>query len=369
MRYYIIAGEKSGDLYGADLAKAIFQKDPKAKIRGIGGVQMQCTGVVLFQHYQSIAMMGFRFIRYFFRFFRLYKKCQQDILAFQPHAIILIDFAGFNLRMARFAKKNCIKTCYYISPKIWAWHRRRIKNIQRDVDHMFTILPFEKAFYAQYHYPVAYIGHPLVHNIEHFQPMTDFFSKHQLDPKKKIIAFLPGSRWQEVQAVLPILVKIISHFPAYQFCIAAVDSLPIALYQKITRGYNVKILVEQSYTLLSHAHAAVVTSGTATLETLLFDVPQILVYKTYAFTYFLARCFLKIKYIGLVNILAQDNIVTELIQKDLCPTYVCFHLKKILTQAYRQKQRHHYTKVKAQLQTTQPPAQYAARLLMQYLQT
>ncbi len=369
MRYYIIAGEKSGDLYGADLAKAIFQKDPEAKIRGIGGSHMKYAGVILSQHYQAIAMMGFRFIRYFFRFFRLYKKCQKDILQFQPQVVILIDFAGFNLRMARFAKKNHIKTCYYISPKIWAWHRKRVQNIQRDVDHMFSILPFEKDFYAQFYYHVDYIGHPLVPKIEQFQPMADFFTRYHLDPQKKIIAFLPGSRLQEVQSVLPILVQIIPHFPTYQFCVAAVDSLPLALYQKIIRGYNVKIIVEQSYSLLAHAHAAVVTSGTAILETLLFDVPQILVYKTNVLTYFLARYFLKIKYIGLANILVQDNIVAELIQQDFHVQNLLFHLKKILEKDYRKKQRHYYAQIKAQLKTTQEPTQYGAHLLMQYLQT
>ena len=261
MKYYIIAGEKSGDLHASNLIKALKKKDSNASFRVWGGDMMEEAGAEIVTHYREMAFMGFlEVIKNLPRILGFIKKCKADILKTQPDVIILVDYAGFNMRIAKFAKKKGFRTFYYISPKIWAWNQGRAKNIKKFVDKMFVILPFEKEFYQKYAYSVDYVGNPLFDAIDNFEKQSNFYQKNKLNPNQKIIALLPGSRKQEVLKILPVLLETSKQFTEYQFVIAGVNNLEESLYQK-AKEQNFHIIFNQTYDLLQHAHAAIVNFG------------------------------------------------------------------------------------------------------------
>ena len=322
MKYYIIAGEASGDLHGANLMKALYQEDTKAEIRFWGGDLMQSVGGTLVKHYKELAFMGF--IEVLFNLKTILNNitfAKQDILEFQPDVLIFIDYPGFNLRIAKWAKTLNIKTHYYISPQIWAWKENRIKDIKRDVDQMYVILPFEKEFYEnKHHYPVHFVGHPLIDAI-HNQPKVDataFRKENQLN-EQPIIAILPGSRKQEITKMLSVMLSVAHDFPDYQFVIAGAPSQEFSFYEKFITNNNIKFISNKTYSLLQIATAALVTSGTATLETALFKVPEVVCYKGSWASYQIAKRIITLKYISLVNLIMDKEVVTELIQDD-CTT-------------------------------------------------
>jgi len=319
MRYYIIAGEASGDLHGSNLMKAIFEINSNANIRFWGGDLMQKVGGTLVKHYKDLAFMGFAEVLMNVRtIFKNISFCKEDILQFKPDALILIDYPGFNMRIADFAKKNGIKVYYYISPQIWAWKENRIKKIKRDVDEMFVILPFEKDFYEQkHHFQVKFVGHPLIDAIANRTQVDEVsFKKEYGLSQKPIIALLPGSRKQEIKKMLSIMLKMAPKFENYQFVIAGAPSQNYSFYKPFLKSSNVKFLSNKTYDLLSISYAAIVTSGTATLETALFKVPEIVCYKTSWISYQIGKQLVKLKFISLVNLIMDKEVVTELIQDD-----------------------------------------------------
>jgi lipid-A-disaccharide synthase len=314
MKYYIIAGEASGDLHGSNLIKQLKQQDPSADIRFWGGDLMQQAGGTLVKHYKDLAFMGFIEVVMNLRtVLRNMEFCKKDIEAWQPDVLVLIDYAGFNLRIAEWAKPLGYKIIFYISPQVWAWKENRVKKIKRSVDKMLCILPFEQDFYKKWEYEVEYVGHPLIEVIkaakeESIVPLSD----------KPIIAILPGSRLQEVSVKLPIMLTMAKHFPEYQFIVAQAPSLDDDFMQGLTGAHtNVSTVKGKTYPLLQQAKAALVTSGTATLETALFGVPEVVCYKGSAISYFLAKRLIKVKYISLVNLIMDKLVVHELIQDDL----------------------------------------------------
>jgi len=318
MKYYIIAGEASGDLHAANLVSELKKKDKNAQIRAWGGELLQKQGVNLAKHYKDTAFMGFVEVVKNLRTIKsLFKFCQQDILAYQPDLVILVDYPGFNLRIAEFTHQHHIKTYYYISPKIWAWKKKRAYKIKAFVDKMFVIFPFEIDFYKQYNYQVEYIGNPLLDEIEKqkpYLPNKEAFVKENQLSGKPIIALLAGSRQQEIERILPTMLKISPNFPEFQFVIAGAPGLEPELYRQYMENDSTKIVYNQTYSLLHHSTAAIVASGTATLETALFNVPQIVAYKMSALTFEIARRLVKIKHISLVNIILNKETVKELIQ-------------------------------------------------------
>ncbi|MGX7690376.1 lipid-A-disaccharide synthase [Flectobacillus roseus] len=366
MKYYIIAGERSGDLHGSNLIKAILQKDANAQIRAWGGDMMQEAGATLVKHYKDIAFMGFaEVIKNLPTILGLLSFCKKDIQAYQPDVVILIDYAGFNMRVAKFVKSIGIKTFYYISPKVWAWNQSRALNIKKFVDRMFVIFPFEKDFFKKYDYEVDYVGNPLFDAIADFQPKPNFRKEARVG-QKPIIALLPGSRHQEVAKILPMMVAQAYNFPDYQFVIAGVSNLPKELYARWQSIFPIKVVYDDAYNLLSVADAALVTSGTATLETALLNVPQVVCYKTSGISFAIAKMVIKVPYISLVNLVAQKKIVPELIQNDLNNTTVQEELNKILTPEGRQAQLEGYAEVKALLGDKGASAK-AGSLMVDYL--
>ena len=353
MKYYIIAGEASGDLHGSNLIKAILAKDNNAQIRCWGGDQMQKAGGTLVKHYKEMAFMGFlEVIANLNTIFKNIKYCKKDIKSYNPDVIIFIDYSGFNLRIASWAKEHKYRTNYYISPQIWASRESRIKNIKRDIDAMYVILPFEKEFYEKKHnYPVSFVGHPLIDAIGQIDigNEQDFRSEHNLDPNKPIIALLPGSRKQEVQQMLGIMLKITASFPDYQFVIAGAPSLDINFYSEFLKNYTVRLVFNRSYELLSHSHAALVTSGTATLETALLKVPQVVCYKGNWVSYQIAKRIITLDYISLVNLIMGKEVVKELIQADLTTKNLKQELTKILDGPMRQAQLKAYSALEKKL--------------------
>lgn len=326
MRYYIIAGEASGDLHGSNLIKAIHQKDEHADIRCWGGDKMESAGATLVKHYRDLAFMGFVEVLYNLRtILNNISFCKKDIAAFKPDVLILIDYPGFNMRIAEWAKQQGIKTAYYISPQVWAWKENRVKKIKRDVDKMLVILPFEVDFYKKWDFDVTYVGHPLIEVIE--QEIQNPSNKLS---EKPIIALLPGSRAQEIKVKLPIMLQAVNHYPDYQFIIAQAPSQPDELYTNIIGDQNVLLAKGQTYNLLKQSVAALVTSGTATLETALFGVPEVVCYKGSYISYWLAKKLIKVKYISLVNLIMDKPVITELIQDDLNEPMLKTELDKIL---------------------------------------
>ncbi len=338
MKYYLIAGEASGDLHGANLMKALKLQDPQAEFRFWGGDLMKAVGGTEVKHYRDLAFMGFLEVAMNLgTILKNIKFCKQDIEAFAPDALIFIDYPGFNLRIALWAHQKKYNTHYYISPQIWAWKEGRIKEIKRDVDHMYVILPFEKDFYEKKHgFKVHFVGHPLIDAI-HNRPLVDpqtFKGKNKLD-KRPIIALLPGSRKQEIKKMLQIMISVATDFQQYQFVIAGAPGQEKSFYQAFLKNKNVHLVVNKTYDLLSVADAALVTSGTATLETALFKVPQVVCYKGGRLSYEIAKRVIKLKYISLVNLILDKPAVTELIQSNFNKRNLKIELQKILDPAKR----------------------------------
>ena len=327
MKYYLIAGERSGDLHGSHLIKEIKLLDPSAEVRCWGGDLMEQAGGWLVVHYKDLSFMGFWEV---FTNLLTIKKyldfCKRDLVEWKPDVVILIDYPGFNLRIAEYAHKENLKVCYFISPKLWAWNKKRASKIKRYVDRMYAILPFEKQFYLQYDYNIDYVGNPLVDTICNFQAPSDFISAVNTEGKP-IIAVLPGSRRQEIKHMLDIMLELVPEFPECNFVVAAVDNLPEELYDIARNLDRVSIVTNQAYELLSVAKVAVVASGTASLETALFEVPQVVCYKTSWITYWIGRLLIKVRYISLVNLIADQMVVPELIQKDFQKTTIISHLR------------------------------------------
>jgi len=314
MRYYIIAGEASGDLHGGNLIKAIHEQDAHADVRCWGGDRMEAAGGTLVKHYRDLAFMGFvEVIAHLRTIFRNIDFCKRDITEYKPDVLVLIDYPGFNMRIAEWAKKQGIRIVYYISPQVWAWKEKRVEKLRRDVDKMLVILPFEVDFYKKWHYDVTYVGHPLIEVVS--------YEKNEVPVSKiadkPIIALLPGSRSQEIKVKLPVMLQMVKLFPEYCFVIAQAPAQPDSLYKELIGDQEVLLVKDQTYNLLKQATAALVTSGTATLETALFGVPQVVCYKGNAVSFWLAKKLVKIKYISLVNLIMDKEVVTELIQDDL----------------------------------------------------
>jgi lipid-A-disaccharide synthase len=331
MKYYIIAGEASGDLHGGNMMKSLKKLDTQAEFRVWGGDSMAHeSGGNLVKHYRNTDFVGFTEVVANLRtILTNIKNCKKDILGYQPDALILIDYPGFNLRIAKWAKKRNLKIIYYISPQVWAWNSRRVHKIKKIVDKMMVILPFEKDFYKKYDYDVEFVGHPLLDAIDDYSNEEDnFHKKNNFSKDKKIIALLPGSRNQEVKNLFSVMIELVPLFPEYQFILAGAPSIPLETYQKHISKYNkereaknesvieLPIVFGQTYHLLKYATAAVVTSGTATLETALFEVPQVVCYKGSTISYQIAIRIVDIQYISLVNLIMDKEIVTELIQHE-----------------------------------------------------
>ena len=341
MKYYIIAGEASGDLHASNLVAEIKKKDKKAEFRGCGGDLMKAQGVDLLKHYRTMAYMGFVEVAVNLRkILRNISQCKKDILDYQPDAVILVDYPGFNFRIADFAHQQGLKVFYYISPQLWAWKRRRVKKIQRTVDKMLVILPFEEEFYKRYGVDVTFVGNPLLDEMAKFGSANRsiFLRRNSLGEKREIIALLPGSRKQEVKRVLPVMLKVVKHFPDYQFVIGGVSSLDKSLYKGIIGNADVFFVENQTYELLQNSSAALVTSGTATLETALFSVPEVVCYKATDFSYRLAKWMIKVKFISLVNLVMDKDVVKELIQGDLNEENLVKELDRLLHNGKRQRQ-------------------------------
>ena len=340
MKYYIIAGEASGDLHGSNLMKALYEEDPQAEIRFWGGDLMQKAGGTLVKHYRELAFMGF--VEVIFNLKTILSNinfCKKDITYFQPDVIIFIDYPGFNMRIAKWAKELNYKTHYYISPQIWAWKENRIKAIKEDVDKMFVILPFEKSFYEdKHHFPVDFVGHPLIDAIQN-QPAFDeaIFRKENELSEKPIIAVLPGSRKQEITKMLSLMLSVVDDFQDYQFVIAGAPSQDYEFYQQFITNKNIKFISNKTYDLLRSSTAALVTSGTATLETALFKVPEVVCYKGSWASYQIAKRIITLKYISLVNLIMDEEVVTELIQNECNPKRIKEELQKLLEPDYREK--------------------------------
>jgi len=341
MKYYIIAGEASGDLHGSNLIKELRKKDKQAVIRCWGGDLMKEAGADLVRHYKDLAFMGFaEVVKNLPTILRNIKFCKKDIESFKPDALILIDYPGFNLRIAEWAKSEGYKIIYYISPQVWAWKESRVKMIRECVDKMIVILPFEKAFYKKWNYEVEYVGHPLVEVVETFKSnYKNNNSSNPLSPASRpIIALLPGSRKQEILKKLPVMLETSKLFPDYQFVVAQAPAQDDALYDELIRDYqNVIGVKDQTYPLLMQAKAACVTSGTATLETALFGVPEVICYRGSSISYQIAKRLIKVKYISLVNLIVDKPVVKELIQDELTVENLQKELNDLLNNPEKQK--------------------------------
>ena len=339
MKYYILVGEASGDLHGANLMKELYKKDPDADIRFWGGDLMQDVGGTLVKHYKERAFMGFvEVLLNLKKILGMMSFCKKDIAQFNPDVLILIDNSGFNLRIAKWAKRHNFSTNYYISPQVWASRAGRVKDIKRDVDQMFVILPFEKEFYQKYNYDVHFVGHPLIDGIaDRTQVDVATFRKEHNLGDKEIIALLPGSRKQEITKMLSVMLSLVDDFSDYQFVVAGAPSQSLSFYQEIIGTSNVKFINNKTYDLLSVSHAALVASGTATLEAALFKVPQVVCYKGSNISYQIAKRIITLKFISLVNLIMDTEVVTELIQNDFNRKNLTAELQQILEASHREK--------------------------------
>jgi lipid-A-disaccharide synthase len=367
MKYYIIAGEASGDLHGSNLVKEIKQLDSAADIRCWGGDLMQEAGATVVKHYKDLAFMGFiEVVKNLPTILNNLKFCKADIEQYAPDVLILVDYPGFNLRMARWAKERRLKVVYYISPQVWAWKEGRVKEIKKVVDKMLVILPFEKEFYrSRWNYDVAFVGHPLVQVIQDFQQKEGNVWEYL----KPVIAILPGSRQQEVKVKLPIMLQAAQSFPGYQAVVAKAASLDDDFYAAIIKDYpGILTVKNETYKLLSGATAALVTSGTATLETALFGVPQVVCYKGSVISYQIAKRLLKIKYISLVNLIMDKPVVKELIQAEFTVKNVVEELDSILHNSKRKQElQNDYFELKKLLQQGGNASQKAATLIVDFV--
>ena len=349
MKYYIISGEVSGDLHGSKLIKSINKIDNDASFRVWGGEQMKNAGATIAKNISELSIMGiFQVIRKLPSILRNFQFCHNDILNYKPDAIILIDFSGFNLRIAKWAKNNGFTVFYFISPQVWATRSGRVQKIKKYVDRMFVILPFEKEFYEKYNYEVDFVGHPLLDIIGDHSFDNNF--KANLKYNKPIIALLPGSRKQEVRKILKEMLSVVPKFKNHQFIIAKSAALPMAVYEPFLKTHkDVQIIESKTYDLIKNSEAALVTSGTATLETAIIGTPQIVCYRTGFLFYWIVRFIIKIPFISLVNIIMGRKIVQELIQKDLNEYKIESELKKILDEDQRGKMIQDYRELKTRL--------------------
>ncbi|HMQ45827.1 MAG TPA: lipid-A-disaccharide synthase [Saprospiraceae bacterium] len=350
MKYYVIAGEASGDLHGSNLIKALKSINPQHQFRVWGGDLMEKAGGDLVKHYKDLAFMGFvEVLKNLPTILRNIRFCKQDIVAYQPDVLVLIDYPGFNLRIAKWAKKQGIKVVYYISPQIWAWHSSRVHGIKASVDQMLVILPFERDFYAQYGYPADFVGHPLLDAIADL-PLDEAFRQREGLSDKPIIALLPGSRRQEIERMLDVMLAVVPHFPDFQFVVAGAPAIPSDFYRDFIQSYpQVKLVQGLTYSLLQQAQIAAVTSGTATLETALFEVPQVVCYRGSAFSFWIAKRLVNVRYISLVNLIMDRPIVQELIQHDLNAESLTKALNALLVQENAQRIQADYKELKQRL--------------------
>lgn len=352
MKYYIIAGEASGDLHGSNLMKALYKEDLSAEIRFWGGDLMQNVGGTLVKHYRDLSFMGFIEVVFNLKtILNNIKICKKDIQEFQPDVLIFIDYPGFNMRIAKWAKELGMKTHYYISPQIWAWKENRITDIKRDVDKMYVILPFEKDFYEKkHHFPVEFVGHPLIDAIQNRTIVDEvaFRKEHNLD-EKPIIALLPGSRKQEITKMLSVMLSVVNDFPEYQFVIAGAPSQEYSFYAPFLKSKNSHFISNKTYDLLSISTSALVTSGTATLETALFKVPEVVCYKGSWASYQIAKRIVTLKYISLVNLIMDKEVVTELIQDNCTSKNIKTELQKLLEPNNRKQVLDNYNELEQKL--------------------
>jgi lipid-A-disaccharide synthase len=334
MKYFIIAGEQSGDLHGSNLVSGLLEADKRATISCWGGDLMEAAGATLLTHYRKLAFMGFvAVIKNLGAINKNLSLCKQHILEYNPDVIIFIDYPGFNLRIAEFAKKSGYITYYYISPKLWAWNEGRVKKIKRYVDRMFIIFPFEVDFYKKHGLTVEYRGNPLVDETEKIIssiPSRDEICRNLGIEEKPLIALLAGSRRHEIELILPEMVKMVRHFPAYQFVLAGVKNIPDEIYSNIIGNEPVSLIKENTYEILRAAESALVTSGTATLEAALLGTPQVVCYKGDFFSMLIAWMVIRVKYISLVNLIMEREVIKELVQYDLNEKNVLAELKAIL---------------------------------------
>lgn len=329
-KIYIISGERSGDLHASNLVLAIRSKSPSTRFRGMGGSYSKAAGVDLSVDYSDVSVMGFLEVVLGFRkVLKSLNFVKKDLLAYLPDALVLVDYGGFNMKIAAFAKQNGIPVHYYIPPKVWAWNQKRALKLKEITNQVYSILPFEPEFFAKFGMKIHYVGNPLLDEIRKFTPHDFFFQKNELS-YQPIIALLPGSRKQELDAMLDRMIALVREFPNAQFVVAGVDSLPSSVYDS-ARKAGLKVVFNQTYDLLSHATAAVVTSGTATLETALFRVPQIVVYRTSSLSYQIAKRLIRVPFISLPNLIAGREVVKELIQNDFSVEKLKEELNRIFT--------------------------------------
>jgi lipid-A-disaccharide synthase len=368
LKYYIISGEASGDLHASNLMKALKKEEAHTDFRFWGGDLMEQVGGTLVKHYRELSFMGFAEVFMNLRtILNNIKYCKQDILDYAPDAVILVDYPGFNLRIAEFAKKKNIMVHYYISPQIWAWKENRIKKIKRDVDHMYVILPFEKDFYEIKHsYPVHFVGHPLLDAIADRKIVHPaiFAKEHNLSDKP-IIALLPGSRKQEITKMLTVMLRMVPKFQDHQFVIAGAPSQELDFYKRFISMDNVAIVENRTYDLLSVSTAALVTSGTATLETALFKIPEVVCYKGNEISYQIGRRLVNVKYISLVNLILDKEVVTELIQDEFNESNLENELFKILDHKHREKMFDQYYELEQKL-GGKGASEKTAKLIIKY---
>ncbi len=347
MKYYIVAGEASGDLHGANLIRELHLQDAQAEFRVVGGDRMAAVAEQTpFLHSSEMGFMGFvEVVANAGAILRNLKAVKADILQYRPDALILIDFPGFNMKLAAFAKKNGIKNFYYISPKVWAWNQKRVEKIKKQVDHLFCILPFEVDFYKHWGMKVDYVGNPLLDAIDAYSFDEQFREKHEL-VDKPIIALLPGSRKMEISRLMPEMMKLVGLFPGHQFVVAGAPNFDLSFYQRFMGSWTVPVVFNQTYDLLRNCEAAVVTSGTATLETALLNIPQVVVYKANPVTILIAKNLIQVDYISLVNLIMNEEVVKELIQKQATSDDISEELDLLLNdKAYRSNMLEQYAKL------------------------
>jgi len=351
MKYYIIAGEASGDLYGSNLIKEIKKIDSKATFRAWGGDLMNLEDVKLVRHYKDHNYMGFAEVIWNLRtILKNITFCKEDIKKYNPDALILIDFPGFNMRIAKYFNKSSFPILYYIAPQVWAWKEKRVELIKKYVDSLYVILPFEKEFFMRHGIETTYHGHPLLEHIINFKkdkstPKLDFIKTNNLNPKRPLIALIPGSRKQEIIKKLPIMLNAVSSYSKNYNIVIAGMNMHKAIYQSISYNYNVNIVYDNTYNLLNLSSFALVTSGTATLETAFFNVPQVVCYKANWISYSIAKSLVKIKFISLVNLILDYESVKELIQNDLNTIKLKEELRKIINMSHSNSIKNDYKKL------------------------
>ena len=372
-RYYIIAGEASGDLHGSNLIKALIKTEPDAIIRCWGGDLMEAAGATLVKHYRELAFMGFwEVIKNLPAILRNLRFCKEDIQQFKPDVLVCIDYPGFNLRIAEWANQQDLKIAYYISPQVWAWKEKRVIKMKQIIHRMICILPFEKDYFEKkWNWSVDYVGHPLIEVVDQIQHnpspepihwmLADFSAS---PPKQPVIALLPGSRQQEISTLLPIMLSVTKRFRAYDFVVAMAPGIEPTFYQEILKPYpHIRCVRNQTHSLLLQAKAAVVTSGTATLETALLNVPEVVAYKGSPISYFIAKRLISIPYISLVNLIMNKLVVTELIQDAFTPDQLEISLTNILSTPTQQKIQEDYRALRAVLHTGENASEKAAAII------